>query len=397
MVLTIVLLCGLCQGAPRPAPLNIPESERRSGLSNASIKQIEDWLTYYADVIRDAKSDPSDPAAKSAQILRGRDGLVEIYETFDEAVYRREVARRVVKIVSPLLALRDPQKQINAAMAMSKIARATIQPGLERMIVNPNAAVRYLGWKGYRNIRTMMLIQSAPLRRAMFNSLKARAAAENSAPVIRAMLSFMVFPPIHPDTVTKERYFESWRRGFSIIGANWKRWCVRVVKGDAEMSKAMRRGADVVRRAKIMTAAEAKSQAKLLSMLMDLTWAAGVAYNNAMTPIERAKARIVAEEDSASRDQAEIARLQPLADANMMLLRDCEDALNELKGLESDKRVTKIKSALTSGRVKRRGAAVMVAVATWAELLAADGVKNAEQSWATYDTTVVAPATAPAE
>ena len=51
----------------------------------------------------------------------------------------------------------DPMRQVNVALAASKVDQADNQPSFEAMVVHANPAVRYLGWQGYSEARTLVL------------------------------------------------------------------------------------------------------------------------------------------------------------------------------------------------------------------------------------------------
>ena len=125
-----------------PKPLDIPEVALKGMLLPVHKAQITKHLQYGADGLREAK--------KQKEIDKWRTGLIKIFNYSEHTSYQYTVAQLAVKIVYPLLELQDARKQINVALVLSAMGQVTIQPALEGMIVHPNVAVRYLGWKGYQ-------------------------------------------------------------------------------------------------------------------------------------------------------------------------------------------------------------------------------------------------------
>ncbi len=395
-VLVVIVPSGLCLSGPglkKPKGLAIPDSELNGTLSPESIVLIDDWLKYYAEMIREAKDEPDRKTGKEELILKGRDGLVRTFRSYESGGYRYTVAERAVLILVPLLKLSNPQKRLNAAMALSQMPQIPIQDALEEMITNDNAAVRYLGWKGYRRIRMGVLAQTSKPRKKMFDALKQRAGAEQAPPVIRAILSFMVFPPFRPAAVTAERYQEAGKKVREILVASLPRLCRRVIAGNAEMSEICRRGVDAIVSSNVFVATDKKQFAASLQMVSDLAFCAGVAYDGSKTIAEKAEEEIKVQEKiienatttterinaeaKIAKAKAKIVEVSPAIVVNELLLRDCEEALNTFKGLESEGRRMPIKNALIDPKITPpRGAAVLRAVVEeWIEVLAKDGVK----------------------
>ncbi len=395
---------------PRPGPIDIPRTERETGLSSSSIKQIDDWLKYYTGIIRTARDEKKEKLVKAEEkIVKARDGIIrDIYNWYDESLYKYEVARRAAVIVTPLLeghnagdSLRH-LRQVNAAMAVSRMAQVSIQPALEKMVTSKNAAVRRLGWvgsrsvpaRGYRAIRTRILVQSVAATNTMFASLEKAARTEKNAQVVAAVFHVLNLPQ-SPTVPVPEKTMRTARvRAFGILKAAWRARCRQVIAEDTDMSEACRKGVSaVLRLTESLGGNDKKARTAGLQMIVDAAWCAATAYDKAMTPTEEASrvitrqreiirnikqgdeeadSKIRAATAKIERAETRIAELRPKVVVNSLLLRDCEAALNRLAGVQKNHLVTMLTKEKIHGP---RGPAVQLAVLVgWVKDLEKQGV-----------------------
>jgi hypothetical protein len=259
------------------------------------------------------------------------------------------------------LELPDDIKQVNAALVLSRMPQVIMQPALEKMVVHRNPAVRYLGWRGYRGVRTLLLAQGPSYRQTMFRSLDAAVARENSPLVIRAIFGVLRIPAAGA-AVPEDVRRKAQEQAFAIFRQIWPNCCRRVLAGNAVMAEVSQEGlAALLNFAPIFRTQKASSEA-ILQMVVEMTWCSAMAY-----------------------DQAGAAG--PIAAANTVLLRECEKALNSLK----DTRHKDIEAPLTDPKQSDRGSAVRLGVLEWIKLLKDDGVVKPSFKLPDDETTKAAP------
>ena len=319
-----------------PPPLEIPSS---GPLGPQHVRQIENRVKYWAQEIAEA----TDAKAVTSAGTSARSD----YRLYNNPDYQYRFAESTASILGTLVTSGLKQddkllqlKEVNLAIALSSMPQVTITPGLEEMVSHRSPAVRYLGWEGYRGARWVILAQSQDLERKMFAVLTPAAAKEKSAPVIGAIctmadISSFESPSmraIPPDTLR-----EAQTRAFGILTTNWGGWCVRVMNGEPEMSKACVKAIPGIKTLSAAQAGGKDSKTKALQMVVDLMWSAARAYDQA-----DGKGKIGTE--------------------NAALLRACEGALAALGGTEK----THIAAALKKDKkVEDRGAAVRSGVWEW--------------------------------
>jgi len=417
-----VLLCltapVLGQEAGPPERIDIPKDNLENGLSEQDKQQIRDHLQYWVGRIRTAPENPEKAREKAERLQRARDRIVQgVFLWYPEHLYRYEVAALATEIVAPLLKDADPHKQIIAAQALARMDKATIQPALETMVRSSNPAVRYWGWVGYGRAAMPVLGQAPRDRQAMLRTIRQRAQTEQSAPVLRALFGALVGPPARPSFVSKEAFEAFRRQAAAALAANWRRWCQRVLAADVPMSDAMDRALAALVRNRSGFGSAGPPPKDLFQMLADLTHCAAVSYDAAQTRIEAAERRIREQEqllaalekpdtrrgpdeggweaprrreegegeedvetqrrralEAIRAARQEIARLRPRAQSTAWLLRELEDACNDVLELSGPKRIRRVARALTDSSLKGpRGAAVTRAASEWIEQMTARG------------------------
>ena len=334
-VACLVLTASLAGSLPADqAPeLDIPPVALKGPLLPMHEEKIAASLTYYTQVIQKAKDDDQ-PTIDS-----GRAGLIQTFRYSESMTYRYAAAKFAAEIVTPLLEDDSRIKQINAALVLSTMPQVTIQPALEKMIVHGNPAVRYYGWRGYRNAWTYIVSQGAKPAGTMFDSLGRRADDEPSPIVMGAiweMLRLRGDPTTVPGDLGNPR-----EHAFNILRASWRKRCGQVMAGDLAMLDAVRKGlATVIEYAANAQAANRDQTAKeAVRMAAELTWCAGKAYQAA--------------------SKAEKVNV-PAIRAAETLLQDCERSLNELLGLGPLNRRDFIRFPLKDSSVKdNRGDAII--------------------------------------
>ncbi len=294
-------------------PLDIPSIELTAGLSPKSIEKINAALKYHVETIRKAE--------KQKDILEGCESLLGVYNSYDNPIFKYTVADRATEIVVTLLESDNQQKQINAAIVLSRMPQFSIQDTLERMVVHSNPAVRYLGWKGYRGARGRILAQrSSAATEKMFKALRKAGAEEASSVVVRGVFDVMFFATVPPDAVSGSDFDNARRESLDVLRSCWARRCKQALDGDTQIAEALRSGVGGITNAWVVLGSDKQLHTTFLQMIVDAAGASGTAYYSAM--------RTAAGAEGLAKDDA----TRKIA-VNTLLLRDCELALNSIKGL----------------------------------------------------------------
>jgi hypothetical protein len=293
-------------------------------------------------------------AEDEAGIVQARRQLIRDYPRFESLSFRyqfaAETASRVLALIEnvddqdPLRALR----QINGVMAVVAMDQVSIQPALESLVGHDSPAIRLLAWKGYANIRDLILAQGALPSERMFRVLEEQSATETSALVCGAMFEVMVLPSVRPAAVPIEAWPATVEKLRNILSDSWLTYCRSVLAGQEHWPEVTGKAVVAVVRLARLDADNAAAQTKALQMIVDLMSCTRKAYDNA-------------DEGSS------------VANAAIVLLVDCEEALNAVTGITA----TPVKKAFLDKSIKskdERGAAVGLAALKWVNDLADRGV-----------------------
>lgn len=320
---------------PSQAPaLNIPEVALQGTLLPVHVKQIESRLKYFTAVLLRAGD------GDNAAISKARDELVQTFNYSTSVSYHYTVAQLAAKIVTPVLDSPSRIKQINAALALSKMPQVTIQPALEKMVRHSNSAVRYIGWDGYNSAWRMILAQGSVPAKRMFSILSERCGKEKS-PLVTGAMWRMLRLRSRVEVGSSDSMGDLRKQGLAIFRKSWFRACRRVLRGDVKTMGVACKG--------ISTALEYVSNAKsnkkkkvaraAMQLVANMMWCAGKTYKR-----------------SHAKGNVRTAR------AAEILLRDCEKALNKFLGLGPISRKNYIRFSLSDTTVIKkpmRGMAVM--------------------------------------
>jgi len=356
-----------CAALPAaPPPLDIPEAAITGGLLATHLSQIDARLDYWINQIVGA--DKQEPAVDA------RRGLINDYRRYSAAEYQFAFAAQAAKKIAAAmdaLAKADelrPLKEVNLAMAASEMAQASIQPALDRMTAHPNAAVRFLGWEGYRRARLGIVRQPDGLK-AMADAIRRSAAGEDSALVLSAMFGAMTIAPQADQDLRKVQ--ESL---FDVFKEVWTTVCGRVMGGSVTLAGAASEGVAAAANFAGVFKDDTDRLNASVQLIVDIMWCSSKAYDSA-------------------RAMGEVAQV------NDALLRHCEAAINAI----CKKQGSFISAPLTAPNVPDRGAAVGLGVFSWIDELNGFGVKKPDiapivkPAEAPAATTAPAASTAPAE
>ena len=354
----------------RPPEVDFDEIERYRTLSPKHLEQLRARIGYWLEVIRSA--------AEAKDITDAREELLKDFQRSDKVLYRDSFAGLASQLAIPLFA-RLPEglknlREVNLALALSQFPQVTVQPALEDLIVHPNPAVRFLGWRGYRRIRPQVLARppGTQFDQAMYRSMWARAAEESVAPVVSAIFQMIQMPPVRREPVSAENFPRFQENAFQILKDTWERRCREVLRGDGAMADACRKGTKALENLEAVFKDDPVKRKAILQMVIDMTWCAARAYDSALRTVNQA-----------ARNQQKNEAAQQSLQANSELLRDCEKTLNALTRRDS----RHIVRPMSDPDQLDRGSAVGLGVVEWIKDLQAEGVTNPEPRFSAQPTT----------
>lgn len=330
----------------QPAPLVLSSGE----LTGQNEDEAKTWLAEWAGTIAQAQ-DPS-------VVMTGGSTIRTTYNNLANSGSRFTFADLAATTLTPLLqdGLKsdDPLlqfKQINIAMTLAAMPKVKIVSALKVMMMHSNPGVRYLGWRGYLNARTMILSQGMNYLNGMISATKAAAATENSPAVINLIFRMCSPPSAAPGIIAPSNIQQANEAMKKIIEDNGPRWCRRILDSDAEMARTFLDGIKSVQAMALPSAGKAEKK-QPLQLLMDLMNCASFAYDK-------------------YGDGGSFGQL------NVKLLKRCETAIVTISG----KKLNYVENALTSKEFESaRGASVRRFALKWVDQLKAFGVTELKVS-----------------
>ena len=85
-------------------------------------------------------------------------------------------------------------KAVNFALKLQRMAQVSLQPLIEAMVVDKNAAVRYFGWRAYATLRGPILASGGDGAKAMYAALAKAPAVESDAYVLSELFTVCRMP-----------------------------------------------------------------------------------------------------------------------------------------------------------------------------------------------------------
>ncbi len=297
------------------------------------------------------------------KVLYARTRLQQWYAEYDDSSRGPAFSRMIVERVAPALgavphataATIDRVRLANMAILLGSMPQVNVQPALQQMVVHANPGVRLWGWKGYLRARTLMLRQGEAAFTPMFAALAASAQNESAAPVLGSMFSVLRLDPTPPDGLDAAAW-NAWRAQVrQTLAGGVARWADMVGRGDPEMAVAAATLPTAIRNyaATLDREKDKATLAELAQMAYTLAAQSSYAYKEA-------------------------GYNTPVANANALLLRDVEAALNDLAGLNQTFIEAALSRAEFNGQVMAGAdpyaAAVRLAVITsWKNALGQKG------------------------
>ncbi len=329
-------------------------------------EQIAKRIAYWLSMLRNTE-DPS-------KVIEARSGLVKDYKAVEKFQYEYadEAGKQGIAIFGELSGKLKSLKEVNLGLGLSQMSQVTIQTSLDKMVVHPNPAVRFHGWRGYRRIRAKLLAQGASYIADMVKSLQVRAKAETSAPVVGTILQMIYTPPVPPRTVAQDIFLKHQEASYKILHDNWKQWCMEVLKGDGEMADVSRKGISGAMNFARVFRNDRRRRTVLMQMILDMTYCSRGAFEAAIDSLK--------EGDSKHKKPIMIRT----RDANAQLLRDCERAL----GYVTQEQMNPIERVLSNPDEENPADKVGSSIYEWLDVLKAQGVTDPEPRFKAPPTTV---------
>lgn len=369
-VLAVVVLgAGQALWAQAAPTLDIPEASIKGTLEAQQLKQMDEYVQFYAKSIAQATNEDA--------VVAARNKILEAYNRYDSGEFRSNYAQMTAKQLLPLLDVKGPLKnvrQINVGMTIAKMPQASIKPALEKMVAGPDPVVRYYGWVGFREIRAALLAQNKETADGLFQLLAAQMPKEKSGPVLGVMFEVLNLSSVDLGSVQDDVRKFAADRVYTIMMANWPACLRGVAAGKVQIANACRDGVNTLLSLESTFGQDKAKHKAIVQALVDLMWNAAVAYD---------KAQAVTDKDPKAKADADA-----VSDAAANLMVTAEAATNIMVG----KKLSYVQGPLADPRVKERGAEVQLGVLKWVDEFKAIGIAQPQTA---VEPKTSAPASAP--
>ena len=352
------------QAVVPPVP-SIPDDLMDGELLGIYKKQIRDRVNWWKQKFFFSNSDK--------EVISTRNSLLGDYGLYESPNYRYAFAEIALEELMGLLEGKDFRKDdpfrtikiINVAIALGQMHKNSIQPALEFMVADKNQAIRYIGWEGYRNTRSSLLLAGGKYLNVFAASLKKAIRNEKNPLVLRMAFNAMLLPAPGKMGLDKDMRIATQEQLLQVLKDSWntlRKGVLTAKEPQSDWVDALRDGVMALGGIgkELGDQASAEKDAKgthdtrqSLQMMVDMAQSAATTYD-----------RIWKRKDAN----------QKLLIACSKLLLTCEDGLNLITGLKKDY----LKNALSAPpeKVGDRGAAVLQAVLNWVDALKKEGVKD---------------------
>ncbi len=282
----IVALTTVVAQAEPPAAINIPEGLRSGSLLPVHANQVRARMEWWLNSIR--------VSDKNEDILDHRRRLLADYAFYDEPTYRQQAAEIFVEVAGPFISgdaydENDPLgmvKRINVAMAAARMESSSTAPLLKTMVAGDNAAIRFFGWNGYRNIRLPLL--AGQVNRDLQAAVKTALAEEPSTVVLAEVFRVLNLKPadlVGFDADARKRIAETF---VPVIQSTWPARIEQLKEDDGtDMLRAMNTAVQT-----LGTYPSGKFTPTIRKLVFDVALAAGEIYSTALEAGDTSRANI---------------------------------------------------------------------------------------------------------
>ena len=311
----------------------------QSQIGTLDARAIDKILSGVAKGFQDADSED--------KVIKARKRLIDEYRDAESRGAGYAFARAAAEKLRPLLGkglkADDPLRMVkivNLAIALSNMPQASIQPALGAMIAHKSPAVRFYGWAGYLEARRKVLGQGEEFADTMIAAVEKTGDQEQSVAVLSGMFRTLDMGVAVPAGVSQKTWKQWRQRTLAALERNWNRWCGIIASGDKEMSVAFLPLISVLQGHAAELENDKEKIGPLVQMVYDAGWYASWAYKNA-------------------------GHGTSVANANGLLLRRWEEALNAMTGAKNNFVIT----AVTKGPAPFGDAVRLAVIANWLEAL----------------------------
>jgi hypothetical protein len=243
---------------------------------NSSEQQVQAFVTYWMGALQSA--------GDGNAVLVARAKLEEGYKTSAESkgyTYAERAAGAATAMLSKGFG-EDPLgkiKEINLAMAVSQMPQVSIQPALEALVVSKNAAVRYFGWKGYRDAREVVMGQGQSFAQKALAAAAKAAQTEDSGPVLEQIFRMLEVNGPMPNVVKKDVWDLVQKGTLATLEGNWRKWGQQVLTGNEESTDACRGAIKaLVAHVDWVDPSDKAQRTRILQELVDMAFCAANAF-----------------------------------------------------------------------------------------------------------------------
>ena len=353
-------------GLAQAPDISVSSSSLVSGLTDEEKQQVDRYIQYWAEKLREAE--------KPQEVLEARSKLLGGYARYPSEAYQVFYAERLYPGLGAMRRERPEGlrnlKEISMALIFAEIRRPRVQLALEILVRYPSDAVRYVGWQAYDRIREEVLAEPGEKADGMLATLADRADRESAPMVLEQLFRVLTPPEFTVRRIPEDRLTDIRRSLFESLQIAWSRACAAVADNSADTAKvAGQAGLSALTSAGRALKAEKNTAVRktIVQMLVDMLWCSSKAYLS-------------------------VEGKGPVADANAGLLANLEMSLRTLSGKDRNA----VEKAMETEKPEERATTVRVAALDWIRALSDMGVEDPAKRFVEAEpTTTTAPATAP--
>ncbi|MDP7290266.1 MAG: hypothetical protein QGH94_19950 [Phycisphaerae bacterium] len=261
--------------AEEPPPISITAKNLKEGLSPSDVKQVQAHAEYWVSELTTAK--------RAGGIYTAREGLMADYNKYGDSSIRFKVefARSVAAIVPATMGKLTkadrlkPQKEVNFALAISKMTQLTAISALDTMVTHSNPGVRFLAWRGFRAIRNDAIRAGGPGIKTLSAALAKQAGAEPNPLVADAIVDVLYIKKSEWASNAFKKTFDS---NFKTLVVMQKTSCSRLAVGDADWTRPCITAIPMLKDASDFYKPDSKAATLILQQLLDIAYAGAKAY-----------------------------------------------------------------------------------------------------------------------
>jgi len=263
----------------RPAPINIGRASLSTQLNRDDIAQIDKHVKYWVDKIVAAKT--------AEEAYDARDSLLAEYNKYASSrSYQLSFARSTASIAPGGLAQIESTsrvnsiKQLNLAIAMSRMTRLTSVAGLNALIGHDNPGVRYLGWRGLRTVRDQAILRGGQEVKTLFAALTERAKTESSALAAAQIVNTLHVGRISPPGISEADFGRTQNQAFEILVSVLSSACNRLAAGDTSWSRTCETALPALKSFAVIYRKNPNMLRVVVQQSVNIAWATAKAYES---------------------------------------------------------------------------------------------------------------------